>query len=582
MKNNEEEELLLSDYDRAVSVYEEEKSYKNSKRLLKIKAFLHQYRHYLTILMLIITLIITLYLFFFQSINGKNEEINTNHEQVHISLAKDPRTMVISWTTFFDMSKMNNNPTVKYGLNSSNLALTETGSTKIFKHITGNITRYFHRVYLTDLLFDTTYYYKVGDDQTWSKIFYFHTFPEGTNYDVKFCIFGDMDTGKNSTIIALSKAVKTRECEIILHIGDIAYQLQKNDGLVGDDFMRQIESIAAYAPYMVIDGNHEFDCYGFSHYEERFVMPLEDNEVPGMDHFYSFNVGPVSLVALSSEVYGFYAVYGPDPIKRQAKWLDNELQKIEHDKENHPWTISYLHRPLYCYMKYHEDECNEYENTMILRGYKDIPGLEEYFHTYNVDLVLYGHEHIYQRNYPVYNRTVYQYKNDIYYNPPATTYVLSGAGGCVSCTVEKEINKSDGFPFGAQASLEIGYTLVHVLNYTHINVTQIGTVNNTRIDSFMIVKDIGFTMDKRTNDTPIGIYRPFELSEPNYPYLKPTNYLLWCLDNSNMTLYDNTSYTNHRFFNDSLSSVGSNISSSISLMILFILGVINICILTNT
>uniref|UniRef100_A0A0K0DU54 Purple acid phosphatase n=1 Tax=Strongyloides stercoralis TaxID=6248 RepID=A0A0K0DU54_STRER len=530
--------------------------------------------------MLIFALLISLNLLFFNVAQEINDNLSKDHEQVHISLSKHPQSLMVSWTTFFDLSKSNNLPTIQYGVDKTNLNLTKTGYTDVFKHITGNIIRYFHKVHLTNLSFNTTYYYKVGDNNTWSKIFNFHTFPNNSNYDVKICAFGDMDTGKNYTIIALTKAVIDKTCQLILHIGDIAYQLQKNDGLVGDDFMRQIEPIAAYVPYMVIDGNHEFDCYGFSHYDRRFVMPLDNTRSSNLDHFYSYNLGSINFIALSSEMYGFYAVYGPDPIKRQGEWLKNTLEKIEQNKENHPWIIAYLHRPLYCFTKYHVDECNEYENSMIRRGYGDMPGLEEYFHDYNVDLVLYGHEHIYQRNYPVYNRTVYKYENDIYHNPPATTYVLSGSGGCERCTVEKEINKKLNHPFGAVSSLDIGYTLIHVLNFTHINITQIGSSDNHIVDSFMIVKDIGYTMDKLTADSPKGIYRPFELSKPNYPYLKPTNIILWCLNNTNMTLYDSK-------FNKNVSQEGiktfydTDISSFVSYSILNLAGIIIICTLIN-
>ena len=33
--------------------------------------------------------------------------------------------------------------------------------------------------------------------------------------------------------------------------------LMQNNGRVGDEFMRQIEPIAAYVPYMTCPGNHE-------------------------------------------------------------------------------------------------------------------------------------------------------------------------------------------------------------------------------------------------------------------------------------------------------------------------------------
>uniref|UniRef100_A0A0N4ZIJ6 Purple acid phosphatase n=1 Tax=Parastrongyloides trichosuri TaxID=131310 RepID=A0A0N4ZIJ6_PARTI len=497
------------------------------------------------------------------------------HEQVHISLTKNPQSMVISWVT---LNPFNDNtlPTVEFGLSKDTLNFEQTGSTVTFKHINGNITRYFHKVILTNLSFNTTYYYRVGDSKTWSKLFYFHTFPEGNSFDVKFCVFGDMDTGKNFTIIALTEAVKNKECDIIFHIGDIAYQLQKDDGLVGDDFMRQIEPIAAYVPYMVIDGNHEFDCYGFSHYNLRFVMPTDgDNEE---DHYYSFNVGPISFIGLSSEIYGYYVVYGPEPIKKQGKWLEKKLVNINRNKN--PWIISYLHRPLYCFTKYHIEECNEYENSMIRRGYGDMPGLEEYFHKYSVDLVLYGHEHSYERNYPVYNRTVYQYTNNIYYNSPATTYILSGAGGCERCTVEKEISNTEVLPFSATRSLEIGYTLIHVLNHTHIKGQQIGTENKKIIDSYWIVKDIGFNMSSpRRSSEPQGIYRPFNLPQPNFPYLEPTGYINYCLANSNMTLFNDTKTTAKKAYD--ATTTEDNGGSFAHLSIIHLIPIFVIYIITN-
>ena len=39
--------------------------------------------------------------------------------------------------------------------------------------------------------------------------------------------------------------------------GDFGYDLDTNNGHVGDEFMRQIEPVAAYVPYMTCAGNHE-------------------------------------------------------------------------------------------------------------------------------------------------------------------------------------------------------------------------------------------------------------------------------------------------------------------------------------
>ena len=60
--------------------------------------------------------------------------------------------------------------------------------------------------------------------------------------------------------------------DMILHIGDFAYDMFNENGERGDEFMRQIEPIAAYVPYMTCPGNHEY-AYNFSHYKFRFTMP---------------------------------------------------------------------------------------------------------------------------------------------------------------------------------------------------------------------------------------------------------------------------------------------------------------------
>ena len=48
----------------------------------------------------------------------------------------------------------------------------------------------------------------------------------------------------------------------------MAYDLDSEGGRVGDEFMRQIEPVAAYAPYMTCPGNHE-QKRNFSGYKEK-------------------------------------------------------------------------------------------------------------------------------------------------------------------------------------------------------------------------------------------------------------------------------------------------------------------------
>lgn len=396
----------------------------------------------------IITIQLNIFFLLNLIINGLEESLE--HEQVHLSLGKDPRTMVVSWVTFYNLSTFHKKPLVKYGRKRYSLFIQSYGKSKsLMEPKNPEIIRYFHTVHLKNLKYNTKYYYKVGDGKRWSKTFYFKTFPKTSRFKLKFCTFGDSDTGKMFTINELKKSVKRGECQMIIHLGDIAYQLQRDNGFTGDDFMRKIEPIAAYVPYMVIVGNHEFDCHGFTHYNYRFAMPYDKNNADDVDHFYSFNIGLVNFIGLSSEIYGFYKLYGINPIKKQTKWFDKTLKSIEKYKKIRPWTITFFHRPIYCWHRFIPDECNEYESSTLRVGHKKIPGLERYLHKYNVDVVLNAHEHGYQRNYPIFNRTVYKYKNNIYHNSPATTYILSGAGGCNRCT-PAIFNNSGSLPFAAK------------------------------------------------------------------------------------------------------------------------------------
>lgn len=63
---------------------------------------------------------------------------------------------------------------------------------------------------------------------------------------------------------------------MIIHVGDFAYNMATDNGRVGNEFMRQIEPIAAYVPYMTCPGNHEYyEDYNMSSYKAHFSMPEE-------------------------------------------------------------------------------------------------------------------------------------------------------------------------------------------------------------------------------------------------------------------------------------------------------------------
>ena len=106
--------------------------------------------------------------------------------------------------------------------------------------------------------------------------------------------------------------------DAIIHVGDFAYDMHSDNSKVGDEFMRQIEPIAAYLPYMVVPGNHE-ERYNFSNYRARFSMPNQRENL-----FFSFNLGPVHFIGFSTEVY-YFMNYGIKTLVNQYEWLEQDL-----------------------------------------------------------------------------------------------------------------------------------------------------------------------------------------------------------------------------------------------------------------
>jgi hypothetical protein len=154
----------------------------------------------------------------------------------------------------------------------------------------------------------------------------------------------------------IQRLAQDGDFDMILHVGDLAYNLDTSDGTYGDVFMRQIEPAAAYVPYMTVVGNHEYN-YNFSHYINRYTMPDSDHNM-----FYSFDIGPTHFIGFSTEFY-FWTNYGWDQFKNQWNWLIKDLEKANRNRKNVPWIITMGHRPMYC-SDFDGDDCTKYESIV--------------------------------------------------------------------------------------------------------------------------------------------------------------------------------------------------------------------------
>ena len=372
---------------------------------------------------------------------------------------------------------------------------------------------------MTDLIPSTEYSYRVGNDvDGWSSTFTFRSLPTTDDPSpVTFALVGDWGIHDNSatTLPALENELKSNSIDAVIHVGDIAYDMDLIRGKVGDDFMEAIEPIASAIPYMACPGNHEFN-YNFTAFTHRF-SGLPHPSTPPYDKipaslgtnvggkknnwFYSFDFKNVHFVSLSTELvvdildvtntsrYGFNY---PDLTTFQHDWLTQDLKSNSLNPETE-WLIVYSHRPMYC--SCNDDDCDGDHADAVRNGVpgNTAAGLEQTFKKYGVDIYVSGHMHMYERLLPVFQNVSdpLDYSPDMrtMTNPSAPVHIITGAGGNPEGT--------DGFPntttlpFSAVRAPEWSYSKMIVHNATHLHWQQIGVAGESElVDTMWIVKDI--------------------------------------------------------------------------------------------
>lgn len=390
-------------------------------------------------------------------------------QHVHIVIGETSKDMVITWTTFTDTPSS----VVEYG--NAGLTQTATGSSTQFTDGgTEHRNLWMHRVILKDLQPDTMYFYHCGSQLGWSELFVFKTWKNGTDWPVSVAMYGDMGAVNAQSLPRLQEEVQRGMYDAVIHVGDFAYNMDSDNARVGDEFMRQIQPIAAYVPYLTCPGNHE-QMYNFSNYRARFSMPNhEDTE----NLFFSWNMGPVHFIAVNTEAY-YFLEYGLKPLSRQYDWLIKDLEEATKPevRAERPWIILFGHRPMYCSNNDHDDCTRVNCLTRVGLPLVNLYAMEELLQKYGVDLAVWAHEHSYERLWPMYNYTVLNGSTEApYTNPRAPVHITTGSAGC-------DENHDHFMPaqpdWSAFRAIDYGYTRVKIFNKTHMYWEQVSDDQNT-------------------------------------------------------------------------------------------------------
>lgn len=310
---------------------------------------------------------------------------------------------------------------VKYGTDSTNLNLTAIDP--------GATTK--HGILLKNLQQNTKYYYAIYSGTAIQASEYFFTAKDSTNTDFSFLQYGDC--GYNNAIQKQVGALMEADAaEFAVVCGDIDQggvpHISESEG--GDNYDEiffnvyndgvNAKMLSRECHYTAI-GNHDYYANNGAEYDNSFYLPHNNPE--NSERYYSFTWGdakfialdvitpfdktpfPINFAPIANRWWTDFRVGSP-----QYEFLENELKC--NDKK---WVFIYFHEgpwTNYWGVDYNipsavGGDYYQFTGNVMVRN-----NLVPLFEKYNVDFVLNGHSHLYERG----------FKNGV-------DYVTSGSAG---------------------------------------------------------------------------------------------------------------------------------------------------------
>lgn len=297
---------------------------------------------------------------------------------------------------------------------------------------------FFHHARLTELSPATPYQYQVGHSgKVVSRPEQFRT-AEGRRAPFTFTAFGDQGTeipigqppNQPQANTDLARAFNPS-----FHViaGDLAYA--EGNQFIWDEWFNMISPMASSIPWMPTIGNHEIEAqvargatgskdswgrWGYDPYRHRFDLP--DNGFADLYNcFYSFRFNGVHFVCIDNNDVN--AQIKPNigyTSGRQHAWVSAELARARLDPEV-DFIVVTMHQCAFSSSSKHGSDAG------VRKAWFDL------FARHSVDLVLQGHDHVYERSHAMRgDRIVGRGENGpIYRSDVGTIYVTAGNGGAL-------------------------------------------------------------------------------------------------------------------------------------------------------
>jgi hypothetical protein len=282
-----------------------------------------------------------------------------------------------------------------------------------------------------------TYYYAVGhegydpaDPTAVGFVGSFTTAPSRRRVARPFTFTAFGDQGVSYDALGETGAIAAQDPAFHLLAGDIAYADPSGQGLPGDvydprtwdQYLAQIEPVASRVPWMVTTGNHDMEAlypqHGYAGQLARWDFPA--NGPAGCPSVYSYiygNVGVVSLDAndVSYEIPANLGYSGGS----QTRWLADRLRYLRAQPDV-DFIVAFFHHCAYSTTNQHASEGGARAEWVPL------------FDRHRVDLVINGHNHVYERSDPLRGGAIGRHApigSTVRPDRDGTTYLTVGGGG---------------------------------------------------------------------------------------------------------------------------------------------------------
>lgn len=337
---------------------------------------------------------------------------------VHLSFADDPQTtLTVTWFTAF--AAVDVQPSVRWGVvgdpgQETIEAQTSTaypGDPAVAE--TNPVDVAVHSATITGLKPGQRIWYQVEGTTGSSDRFSAHTDP-GPGATVRVLHWGDQAVTRDESKRTVGFALKDLP-DLVIIAGDLSYA--NGEQWIWDDYFWYFEPLFARVPIMAVVGNHEAkDGELFDGFRSRMALPNDEIQ-------YGFQYGPAYWTMIDTEgaqlLAPGVAVTEGDPEGALASVPDSPrsyqdivgfLQAGYDAKQagDLAWSMVVQHVPP---CSNHESRGNAYQLTALE---------EPWFLAFEVDLVMAGHNHMYERSTPMIGCKA---------NPEGWVEIINGGGG---------------------------------------------------------------------------------------------------------------------------------------------------------